>query len=333
MRRPCSVTLLSGFLGAGKTTLLNRILRADHGQRVAVLVNDFGDVSIDAELVVGVEEGAITLANGCICCTIRDDLARAIQDLLRRPEPPDHVVVEMSGISEPGAVLFSFRIMEQRWPLSIDAVVAVVDAERFPEPGDRHYLLAREQIAVADVLLLNKCDLVDGQRLEMLGRRLREYVPSARLIECCHGQAPLELLIGVGSKRTQPLLEPADHAAAGERHAGAFSTFTYRSEQPLSLDRLRQACTELPASVFRAKGIVQLDARPSHRTILQVVGRRASANLGEEWGTRRPGTTIVFVGDAGGVDADAITAIFAACVAKKRWGGAAKWLRALAGRR
>jgi G3E family GTPase len=329
MRRPCSVTLLSGFLGAGKTTLLNRILRADHGQRVAVLVNDFGDVSIDAELVVGVEEGAVTLANGCICCTIRDDLTRAIQDLLRRSEPPDHVIVEMSGISEPGAVLFSFRVMEQRWPLSIDALVAVVDAERFPDPQDRHHLLARDQIAVADVLLVNKCDLVGPERLAALRRRLCAYVPGARVVECCHAEAPLELLIGVGSRSTQALLEPGERPA-GHRHARDFSTFTYRCEQPLLLERLRQACTELPRSVFRAKGIVQLDARPKHRGILQVVGRRASISLGEEWGAARPGSTIVFVGDAGGVDADAISAIFSHCSANKR--GLVSFLRALAGR-
>jgi G3E family GTPase len=329
VRRPCSVTLLSGFLGAGKTTLLNRILRADHGLRVAVLVNDFGDVSIDAELVVGVEEGAVTLANGCICCTIRDDLTRAIQDLLRRPEPPEHVVVEMSGISEPGSVLFSFRVMERRWPLSIDAVVAVVDAECFPGAEHRHYLLAREQIAVADVLLLNKCDLVGTERLEALRGRLMEYVPSARLVECCYAEAPLELLIGVGSRTTQRLLEPNELSPAAPQHAGAFTTFTYRSEGPLSLERLRQACTELPACVFRAKGIVHLDARPTHRMFLQVVGRRASVSLGDEWGARPPGTTIVFVGDAGGLDADALGAIFDACVTKKKRLG---WLRALIGR-
>ncbi len=335
MKRPCSVTLLAGFLGAGKTTLLNRILRAEHGLRVAVLVNDFGDVSIDSELVVGVEDGAISLANGCICCTIRDDLARAVQDLLRRPDPPQQIVVETSGIAEPGAVLFSFRVMEQRWPLSIDAVVAIVDSEYFPDPSHRHFLLAREQVAVADVVLLNKLDLVDAPRLEALRRRLREYVPGARVVECRHAEAPLELLIGVGSRATQPLLEPGGSGAPSHDHARAFTTFTYRTSQPLSLERLRETCTELPPSVFRAKGIIDLDARPSHQALLQVVGRRATVSLGPEWGDKTRGSTIVFVGDQGGIDTATLGQLFDACAARpiSTLFGVTHWLRSFAGKK
>lgn len=329
-----SVTLLSGFLGAGKTTLLNRILRAEHGRRVAVLVNDFGDVSIDAELVVGVEDGAVTLQNGCICCTIRDDLTVAVRDLLRRPEPPEQIVVEMSGISEPRNVLFSFRVMEQRWPLGLDGVVAVVDAENFPDPGDPHYLLAREQIAVADVVLLNKVDLVDAARLAALRERLIRYVPSARLLSARDADAPLELVIGVGSRATQPLLEPERAGEEHAEHAQAFSTFTYRSERPLALDKLREVCVELPPAVFRAKGFVQLDARPKHRTLLQIVGRRATLKLGEPWPDDAPRqTTIVFVGERGGLDGPALVAAFDACAAgagarlTRPLRDAAEWLR------
>jgi G3E family GTPase len=332
MRRPASVSLLSGFLGAGKTTLLNRILAADHGLKVAVLVNDFGDVSIDAELVVGVEDGAITLSNGCVCCTIKDELTTAVRDLLRRPDPPDHVVVEMSGVSEPRSVLQSFRLMEQKWPLSIDAVLAVVDAEHFPDPGARHYLLAREQIAVADVVLLNKVDRVSSAELAALRRRLADYVPGARLIESSHAQAPLELLIGVGSRATQALLEPEGDRPAIDH---GFSTFTYRSEAALSLERLRETCIELPPSVFRAKGIVFLAERPEHRMLLQVVGRRATLGLADPWGERRPATTIVVVGDSEGVDEAAVTGCFDACRARGPgvvgFRGAAEWLRSLGG--
>ena len=330
---PASVTLLTGFLGAGKTTLLNRILRADHGRRVAVVVNDFGDVSIDAELVVGVEDGAITLANGCICCTIKEDLARAVQDLLKRNEPPQQIVVETSGISEPRNVLFGFRVMESRWPLSIDAVVAVVDAEAFPASGEPHHVLAREQIAVADVILLNKIDLVEPGELERLRARLEGWVPSARIVPAIRAEAPLELLIGVGSSRTQSLLEP-ENASEHAPHDVPFSTFTYRSDRPLSLESLRGVCTELPKSVFRAKGIVWLAERPDARALLQVVGQRATLGQGREWGEAKPSTTIVFVGDRDGIDRAAVVASFDRCVAAPGWtrplSGALEWLRARA---
>lgn len=332
MPKPTSVSLLSGFLGAGKTTLLNRILAADHGRRLAVLVNDFGDVSIDAELVVGVEDGAITLANGCVCCTIKEELTTSVRDLLRRPEPPEHIVVEMSGISEPRSVLFTFRTMERTWPLSIDAVLAVVDAEELPGPGDRHHLLWREQIAVADVVLLNKIDRIGAAELERVRRLIAGYVPDARVVPTEHARAPLELLLGVGSRATQALLEPeGDHATSGH----GFSTFTYRSKDPLALERLRQACLDLHPSVFRAKGWVHLAERPEHRVLLQVVGRRASLSLGEPWGERPRETAIVVVGEADGIDRDAVSQSFDACRAtgpsRSVFRGAAEWVRSLGG--
>ena len=328
---PASITLLSGFLGAGKTTLLNRILEVEHGRRVAVLVNDFGDVSIDAQLIVGVEQDTIALANGCICCSVREDLTRSVQTLLRRSDPPEHLVVEMSGVSEPRNVLMSFRLMEQRWPLSIDAVVAVVDAENFPPPGAPTYLLAREQIAVADVILLNKVDLVSGAELDALRRRLTAYVPHARLVQARFGDVPLELLLGVGTRRTQPLLEPETAQPDAADHA--FSTFTYRSVAPLALEKLRDVCTELPAAVFRAKGIVHLDARPEHETRLQVVGRRATLSLGPSWSGRAPHSTVVLIGPRGELDPGELRRAFDSCRAsggdplRASFTAAAEWLR------
>jgi G3E family GTPase len=183
MGRACSVTLLTGFLGAGKTTLLNRILRAEHGLRVAVLVNDSGDVSIDSELVVGVEEGAISLANGCICCTIRDDLARAVQDLLRRRiraadrgRNQRHRGAGRRAVLVPGDGA-ALAAVDRR------AVVAIVDSENFPDPSHRRFLLAREQVAVADVVLLNKPDLVDARGSKPCAAACASTSPGARVVE------------------------------------------------------------------------------------------------------------------------------------------------------
>ncbi|MGB5424420.1 MAG: GTP-binding protein, partial [Desulfobacterales bacterium] len=157
-QKPIPVTLIGGFLGAGKTSLLNHVLSENHGVRAAVLVNDFGAVNIDAKLVVGVEGETVSLANGCICCTIRDDLIGACLGLLKRPEAPEHLLIELSGVSDPVPVLNTFMETELGALFSLSSTLAVVDAEQFPRMEREMSDLVHVQIAAADMVVINKVD-------------------------------------------------------------------------------------------------------------------------------------------------------------------------------
>ncbi|NJO82687.1 MAG: GTP-binding protein [Blastochloris sp.] len=200
--QPVPVTIITGFLGSGKTTLLNRILHADHGLRVAVLVNDFGAINIDTQLVVGVEEDTINLANGCICCTIRGDLLKATLDLLQRPEPPEYILVETSGVSDPLEVALTFRAIQR---VQIDSILTVMDAEQILSIDRRYAVLAMNQVGMADIVIVNKVDLVDAEQLAAVRAYIRSIIPNSRVIEATEADVPLELLLNVGAFDLQRL--------------------------------------------------------------------------------------------------------------------------------
>ena len=320
------VTVLTGFLGAGKTTLLNRILNGDHGMRVGVLVNDFGSINIDADLVVDVESDVISLANGCVCCSIRDDLSQALIEVIERPERPEYILLEASGVAEPTGIVLTFAddpsLIDR---VRLDSIICVVDAEQvFAAPEQME--LKIWQVATADMVVLNKTDLVGTEQTERIRAWLDDRLHRYRLLEAHRCDVPLEVLLGVG--RFQPGFEPgpvahaqgcSDPGCGHAEHAGhdhRFESWSFETDRPLSIDALRKVAAKLPANVYRAKGVFAAAEAPGRRGVLQVVGKRVDVALDGEWGRRAPSTRIVAIGAAGTIGPGGLEEHFAACLAE-----------------
>ena len=267
-RVPCSV--VTGFLGAGKTTLVNRILRSGHGKRVAVVENEFGEVGIDAGLVEGAvraKEEIIELSNGCVCCSVRGDLVRVLKQLLAREVPPDHILVETTGLADPAPVAQSFYMDEDlKHGLTLDAVITVVDAKHVlrhldeeREAGAVNECL--QQVAFADRILLNKVDLVtEAQKAEVLGR-LREVNAYCNVVETTQSDVSIDDILGIGAFSLERMLEKGDafapqpeatgSGAAGCREAGCGGA-TARAHTAVGARRPTARSAPTPSAATRA---------------------------------------------------------------------------------
>ena len=287
MRNSIPVIVITGYLGSGKTTLLNRILTHKHGNKIAVIVNEFGDVGIDSQLVVGADEEILEMNNGCICCTVRGDLIRIFGNLIARREKFDYLVIETTGLADPGPVIQSFFVDEvMRSQTKLDAVVTVVDTKHIWNHWDSSE--AQEQIAFADVILLNKIDLVPPEQLEELEKRIQTMNAFAKLYRTQNCELSIDLILGVQAFDLKNALS-IDSELLNENtheHDDTVSSISIVENGTVNSNKfttwLNQIIQVQGSNIFRMKGILNVDDE-ERRFVYQGVHMLIDGRPGRPW--------------------------------------------------
>jgi len=314
------VTVLTGYLGAGKTTLLNRILTEQHGKRIAVIENEFGEIGIDHELVIDADEEIFEMNNGCICCTVRGDLIRILGSLMRNRDRFDHILIETTGLADPGPVIQTFFVDdEMAEQLQLDGIVTVVDAGHvLLHLEDSHEV--QEQIAFADIVLLNKTDLASDDQVDALERRIRAMNGTAAIHRTRDARVPVEEVVGLGAFDLERILEsepglleedPDDH-----EHDPTISSVGLELDGDLDDARLNGWLGDLLATkgqdIFRMKGVLAL-AGADRRFVFQGVHMLFTGQPDRPWGTDARRSQLVFIGRH--LDRDELEGGLRACLA------------------
>lgn len=306
-RVPVPILLVAGFLGAGKTTVVNHLLAHADGRRIAAVVNDFGAINIDAELIAGASGGVVSLSNGCICCSLEGDLLRTLAALLRRDPRPEVIVIETSGVADPAGIVRSLMdpVIWREAPL--ETVLCVVDATSQVATLEDPVLCA--QLRAADVVALSKGDLADACARAQVREAVRAMRPGAVVVEALHGAVPPALLFPEDPYRLPAAREAGRRLPTVDR----FETLIWTSERKLSLPRLQAAIGRIAPKLARAKGLFETVEQPGRLMVFQFAAGRATLAPG---GTPAPGVPrarIVFVAEIGILSSAEIGAVMEGC--------------------
>ncbi len=301
------VTILTGFLGSGKTTLLNRILKEQHGHRIAVIENEFGEAGIDNELLVqDRDEQIIEMNNGCICCTVRGDLVRILGELHAKKQAGtlqfDRVVIETTGLADPAPVAQTFFVDEEiGQQYLLDAIVTMVDAVHADAQFDEHHE-AQEQVGFADRILITKTDLVDAPAVQALKQRVVQMNPRAKVAEARHGVASIDDLLDIRGFNLNAILEiePEFLTDVSHEHDDDVTSFVFRESRPLSLERVEDFLGGIVQvfgpKLMRYKGVLNI-RNVEQRVVFQGVHMLMGSDIGTAWkpGDKRE-SKMVFIG-------------------------------------
>lgn len=304
------VTVIGGYLGAGKTSLLNHVLHNQSGIRFAILLNDFGAINIDAELIDSRAHNRINLTNGCICCSLAAGFVTTMVSVRDLEPRPDRVLIEASGVSDP------FRIAQYAHlpGFHLDGIIVLVDAENIRKQAADRYVGRHvvQQLGGADLLLLNKVDRVSKEELAAVREWIQALQPDVRIVEVMHGQIPMPLLFEEDAFPSSPTTPRTAYTPETPAHSVAYDTWSHTSQRPLNGAKFRAFLDALPAGILRGKGFIYLDDDPSIPFIFQLVGRRWELDRGVEWREEAPMTRIVLIGLPGSLNHDALISAFEA---------------------
>jgi G3E family GTPase len=300
-KRGLPVTIITGFLGSGKTTLLNYILTNNQDLKVAILVNEFGDIDIDSQLLISVEENMLSLSNGCICCTINDDLLDTVYQVLENDNKVDYLIIETTGVADPLPIILTFLSPELRDLIRLDSVLTLIDAENFTS---EHFEsnAALKQVIYGDIILLNKVDLVAEEKIRELEKDIYCIKKGANILHCEYGKVPLPLILDIDiSKSTnypsESVIDYHDHHQDNHNHdhhhnhdhqhsnhleIDGFMSISFESDRPFNVDKFQNFVVDnIMNQVFRAKGILWF-AESELKHLFQLSGKRYDINT-EEW--------------------------------------------------
>jgi G3E family GTPase len=305
---PVPILLVAGYLGAGKTTVVNHLLSHADGRRIAAVINDFGAINIDAELVAGASDGVVSLSNGCICCSLEGDLLRTLASLLRRDPRPDYIVIETSGVADPADIVRNLMdpVIWREAPL--ETVLCVLDATAsattLSDP------LMRSQLRTADIVALSKLDLVGSAESGHVRNVVRAERPTAVIVDAAFGSISSSLLFPADPERSPSPRDTGPRRPTADR----FEALSWTADRPVSLPRLQQAISRLAPRLARAKGLFETVEQPGRQFVFQLAGGRATLAPSGTSATGESRTRIVFVTEVGRLSTDEIVAEMNACI-------------------